>query len=95
MNPLSNVLIGSVISFVVSALKRVPFIKDHPKTACAVLSTVVPASVALYGQVKGVEVAPVQDLLAALATQFASSVTTHETVTHTANSVIDTVTGVQ
>ena len=77
-----DILLGSLISFVVSGLKRIRFVKRHPKVATAVLSTVIPAGIAVYGQVQGVEVAPIADIATQIATQFASAVATHETVTH-------------
>lgn len=78
-----DIIIGSGISFVVSGLKKIRFVKNHPKAVTAVLSTVVPAAVTVYGQMRGVDVAPVQDILTSIATQYASAIGTHETVTHT------------
>lgn len=78
----SNILIGSLISMAVSQLKRIPFVKKNPKVVTAVLSTVIPAGLATYGVIKGVETQPWQDLAGAMATQFAAAVATHETVTH-------------
>jgi hypothetical protein len=82
-----DILIGSIISFVVSGLKKIRFVREHPKVVSAVLSTAVPAGIAIYSQIKGVDLQGVSDLVASAATQFASSVATHETVTHTVNKV--------
>lgn len=87
LNP-QDLLVGSAISFVVSGLKRIPFVKKHPKVVTAVLSTVVPAGLAAYSQAKGVDTEVLKAIAAQAATQFTAAIATHETVTHTVNEKI-------
>lgn len=82
---LGSLITGPLISWVVSGLKRIPFVRKHPQAATAVLSSAIPAGIAIYGQVKGVEVATAQQLATAVATQFAAAIATHETITHPIN----------
>lgn len=84
-----DLLIGSLISFVVSGLKKIPLVNKHPKVATAVISTAIPAGIAVYGQIKGVDTQSIQDIAAQVATQFVAAVGTHETVTHTINKVME------
>lgn len=84
-----DILLGSLISFAVSGLKRIGFVKRNPKVASAVLSAVVPAGLAVYGAATGQDIAPIADIAASVATQFASAVATHETVMHAVKERVD------
>lgn len=81
----SNILVGTALSFIVSQLKRIPFVKKYPKVVTAVLSTAVPAGLATYGAIKGIETQPWQDLATQAATIFTSAVATHEAITEQIN----------
>jgi hypothetical protein len=84
----NNILIGAGLSFVISQLKRIPLVKQYPKVVSAILSTVIPATIGVYGQLKGTDVIPIQDLVAQAATIFATSIATHEAVTHPVNELV-------
>lgn len=86
---IGSLITGPLISWIVSGLKRISLVKRHPRVATAVLSTIIPAGIAIYGQATGVEVASAQQLATAMATQFAAAITTHETVTHEINKIAE------
>ena len=87
MNPL-NLLIGALVSLGVSALKKVPIVKNNPKIATAVLSTVIPIGVtALSAKGISLDVDALKTLALDAGTSFSAAVATHETVTHTVNSI--------
>lgn len=77
---IGSLMAGPIISLIVSALKRIALVKQYPKAAAALLSSVIPAAIVVYGRLKGVDVASLQQLVIAIATQFAAAVTTHEAV---------------
>jgi NhaP-type Na+/H+ or K+/H+ antiporter len=72
-------LIGSLVSFVVSALKRIPIVKRYPKSAAFFINALVGAWTATHGSASGVDMAAIVQCVLA---QFAASVTTHEAVTN-------------
>lgn len=74
---------GSIISVVVSILKRIPFVKNHPKYVSLALSCVMPlithfAALSGTGNAKAVAA----QIVACVLAQFATAVTFHETVTN-------------
>lgn len=81
----SNILVGSILSFAVSQLKRIPFVKQHPRIVTAVLSTAIPAGLTVYDAATGHNSASYADLATQAATIFTSAIATHETITHAAN----------
>lgn len=86
---IGSLITGPLISWVVSGLKRIPFVKRYPKVATAVLSSAIPSAIAIYGATKGVDIATAQQLAVAVATQFTAAVATHETVTQPLNKLRD------
>lgn len=77
--------IAPLISFVVSALKKIPFVKRYPKSAAFFISAIVGGWTASHGSPVGVDYgAIVQCVL----TQFAGAVATHEAVTNQVQKVV-------
>ena len=70
-------LIGSGITFAVTLLKRIPFVRNNPKLVATVISVVVTAITAVAGARAGAGVLPF--VLTAL-TQLAAAIGTHEAV---------------
>lgn len=71
-------VLGPVISFVVSFLKRIPFVKNNPKWIALFFSIATGAYTATHGSAPGVDWGTVFQCVLA---QFALSVATHEVVT--------------
>lgn len=67
---------GAIISFLVSLLKKITFIKNNPKMTAAVLSALTVAAVTYFG-VEGTEWATAARCLVET---FAASVATHEAI---------------
>jgi hypothetical protein len=75
---LACVAAGPIISVVVSALKRIPFVKKYPKTVAFFVAAVT-GSVTSYLGTNGVAVG---DIIQCVLVQFSTAVATHESVTN-------------
>jgi hypothetical protein len=78
----ANVLVGSLLSFAISQLKRIPLVKRNPKVVTAILSTALPAGLVIYETFTGQDMKSIQHIAAQAATIFAGAIATHEAVTH-------------
>jgi len=72
-------LLGPLISFVVSALKKIPFVKRFPKSAALFISALVGTWTATHGSPNGIDYATIAQCVLE---QFAAAVATHESVTN-------------
>lgn len=72
-------LLGPLISFVVSALKKIPFVKRFPKSAALFISALVGTWTATHGSPSGIDYATI---VQCVLEQFATAVATHESVTN-------------
>jgi hypothetical protein len=70
-------LIGPLVSFVVSALKRIPFVKRFPKSAAFFISSLVGAYTSAHGSTPGIDYAAI---IQCVLVQFATAVATHEAI---------------
>lgn len=70
-------LLGPLISFVVSALKKIPFVKRFPKSAALFVSALVGTWTATHGSPAGIDYATI---VRCVLEQFAAAVATHESV---------------
>lgn len=77
--------ISPLISFVVSALKRISIVKRYPKTASFFISAIVGSFTAVHGSPQGIDYS--QIVLCVLA-QFSGAVATHEAVTNQVQKVV-------
>lgn len=68
---------GSIVSVIVSFLKRVPFIKKNPKTVAFLINVIVGTMAATHGSPVGIDY---QTIITCVLSQFAASVATHEVV---------------
>lgn len=68
---------GPVISFVVSGLKKIPFIKNNPKWTAFAISAILGSVVSVTGSYHGISYS---DIAQCILIQFAGAVTTHEAV---------------
>lgn len=71
-------LAGPVISFVVSFLKRIPFVKRFPKSAAGFISMAVGAYQATHGSLPGIDYGT---LVSCILINFSAAIATHEAVT--------------
>lgn len=71
-------LLGPLISFVVSGLKKIPFVKRFPKSAALFISALVGTWTATHGSPAGIDY---MTIVRCVLEQFAGAVATHETVT--------------
>lgn len=78
-------LAGPVISFVVSALKRISIIKRYPKLTSIFISTILGSIVSIHGSYNGISFT---DIIQCILIQFSGSVATHEAVTNQIQKVI-------
>lgn len=69
--------IAPVVSFVVSFLKRIPFVKSNPKMIALFFSIAVSALATLHGAAGGIDYTT---LLRCVLVQFSGAVATHEIV---------------
>jgi hypothetical protein len=72
-------LYGSIISFLVSFLKRIPFVKNHPKLIVLFFTAATGAWTATHGSAPGIDW---NAILQCVLVQFATGVATHEVVVH-------------
>lgn len=70
---------GPIISIIVSALKRIPFVKRYPKSVAFFISAVAGTVTSMYGNVGGLSIA---ELTQCVIVQFSAAVATHEAVTN-------------
>jgi len=75
---LACVAAGPIISVVVSALKKIPFVKKYPKTVAFFVAAVT-GSVTSYLGTDGVAFG---DIVKCVLVQFSTAVATHESVTN-------------
>lgn len=73
------IVAGPIISIIVSALKRIPFVKRYPKSVAFFISAVAGTVTSLYGNVGGLSIA---DLTQCVIVQFSAAVATHEAITN-------------
>lgn len=78
--------IAPLISFVVSALKKIPFVKRFPKSAAFFISAIVGGWTATHGSTPGIDYA---SIVQCVLTQFAGAVATHEAVVNQVQKVVD------
>lgn len=71
-------LLGPLISFVVSALKKIPFVKRFPKSAALFISALVGTWTATHGSMPGIDYTTIARCVLE---QFAAAVATHESIT--------------
>lgn len=79
-------LISPLISFVVSALKRIPIVKRFPKFAAFFISSLVGAWTATHGSQPGIDY---NTIAQCILIQFSGAVATHEAVTNQVQKVVD------
>lgn len=79
-------LIAPLISFVVSILKKIPFVKSYPKSVAFFISAIVGGFTSVHGSPPGVDYS---DIVRCVLAQFAGAVATHEAVTNQVQKVID------
>jgi hypothetical protein len=70
---------GPVISFVVSALKKISIIKKYPKLTAMFISAILGSVVSVTGSYHGVNYA---DIVQCILIQFTGAVGTHEAITN-------------
>ena len=68
---------GPLISFLVSALKAIPWVKNNPKWVAFAISAILGSVTSLTGMYHGISIA---ELAQCVLIQFAGAVTTHEAV---------------
>lgn len=79
-------LLGPVISFVVSGLKKIPFVKRFPKSAALFIASLVGAYASTHGSPTGIDYAAIVQCVLA---QWALAVATHESVTNQIQKLTD------
>jgi len=79
----TNILIGSLLSFGVHQLKRIPFVNKYPKVVTSIFSVAIPAGLSVYAAATGKNLDSIADLSTQAAIIFTSAVATHETITKT------------
>jgi hypothetical protein len=70
---------GPIISFVVSFLKRIPFVKNNPKWVALFFTLATGAWTATHGSMPGIDWGTILQCVLA---QFAATVATHEVIVH-------------
>lgn len=81
-------ILGPIISFVTSGLKRIPYVKDHPKVIALVLSVLYQSGQAVYSYVH--PDAPALDLgafISCVLSSFGVAVGTHEVIQPISNAL--------
>jgi len=78
--------IAPLVSFVVSALKKIPFVKRFPKSAAFFISAIVGGWTATHGSVQGIDYSAI---VTCVLTQFAGAVATHEAVVNQVQKVVN------
>lgn len=73
-------MFGPIVSFVVSFLKRIPFVKNNPKWVTLFFTIATGAYTATHGSPAGIDWAAI---LQCVLVQFSTAVATHEAVTNT------------
>lgn len=79
-------LIAPLISFVVSVLKKIPFVKAYPKSVVFFISAIVGGWTSTHGSPQGIDYTQIVTCILA---QFSGAVATHEAVTNQVQKVID------
>lgn len=82
MNGVADVCLiyGPVVSFVVSFLKRIPFVKNNPKWVTLFFTMATGAWTATHGSMPGIDWSAI---LSCVLVQFSTAVATHEAITNT------------
>lgn len=81
---MSCLILGPIISFIVSPLKNIPWVKNNPKTLALILSAAYNAAVAAWSVVhngQSFDPGSLGAILTCVLTSFGVSVATHEVVT--------------
>jgi hypothetical protein len=72
-------LVSPVVSFVVSGLKKIPWIKNYPKVTAMVISAILGSVVSVTGSYHGISYS---DIFQCILIQFSGAVATHEAITN-------------
>lgn len=78
---MNALLLGPIISFIVSALKKIPLVKNNPKTIALVLSVLYAGGATAYSILHSGAALDLGTLVTGILTAFGVSIGTHEVVT--------------